>query len=241
VKSPVECNLYGYAKANPVSFVDPTGTCSAPAGLKKGEVGICIETFISTKYVPGTPGLGDNRTFSANDPNLTHRSSTWMRVTTEEVSRNEVKVRVVHKTHAGVSEASEYGPSAQGTAATKTMPVDHDFAKGSTDINYSLSAKNGFAGAAAALPDAVRPKAMEPLKEAIDLNVTLEVGKDGQVSVKSGQHDAYPSYGIYSYSVQPDGSVTATEVYKHSERNLKDLAPPLDINMKPTTPSVPAK
>ena len=47
-------NLYAYAGNNPVAFADPFGLCKRPAG--KG-IGICLETFIKTKFF----GLGDNR------------------------------------------------------------------------------------------------------------------------------------------------------------------------------------
>jgi RHS repeat-associated protein len=37
LKSPVECNLYGYGKGNPVSFVDPTGKAAGDVWLYKSD------------------------------------------------------------------------------------------------------------------------------------------------------------------------------------------------------------
>ena len=58
-------NLYAYAGNNPVAFTDPFGLCEKPAGVKKGTIGICIETFIGGKLVSAIGG-GDNRSFASN-------------------------------------------------------------------------------------------------------------------------------------------------------------------------------
>ena len=50
-------NLYGFASGDPVNFADPMGLCERPKGLKKGQVGICVEAFISGHAY----GAGDRR------------------------------------------------------------------------------------------------------------------------------------------------------------------------------------
>jgi RHS repeat-associated protein len=54
-------NLYGFANGDPVSYSDPYGLCSKPK-MRKGEIGICIETFIKGAYL----GTGDDREFSSS-------------------------------------------------------------------------------------------------------------------------------------------------------------------------------
>jgi RHS repeat-associated protein len=49
--TPQTWNRYSYVINNPLSFVDPTGLCTAPSGLKAGQVGICFEAFIAAKRV----------------------------------------------------------------------------------------------------------------------------------------------------------------------------------------------
>lgn len=58
-------NAYGFAAGDPVSYSDPYGLCRKPQGLKKGEIGICIETFIAGPSAGVPRSTTDNRTFSA--------------------------------------------------------------------------------------------------------------------------------------------------------------------------------
>jgi RHS repeat-associated protein len=58
-------NLYGFAGGDPVTFSDPFGLCQQPKGLKEGQVGICIETFINGPSRGVPKWAADNRSFSA--------------------------------------------------------------------------------------------------------------------------------------------------------------------------------
>src|SRR5712692_6132961 len=69
---PQNWNKYAYTRNNPLAYTDPNGKCSAPAGLSKGNVGVCIEAFIASSTFMGI-GKGDNRDFAANDPSKTFR------------------------------------------------------------------------------------------------------------------------------------------------------------------------
>jgi RHS repeat-associated protein len=64
ISNPQAWNKYTYALNAPLHLVDAEGNCSAPAGLKPGQTGVCIETFIAAPRIGGV-GLGDNRTFSS--------------------------------------------------------------------------------------------------------------------------------------------------------------------------------
>ena len=47
--------------------------------------------------------------------------------------------------------------------------------------------------------------------------------KSGTVSPPDGVHDAYPSYGVYSYTVGPDGKSSVTKLEQFSEKQITDL------------------
>lgn len=59
-------STYGFASGDPVTFSDPFGLCERPKGLKEGQVGICIETFIAGPSRGVPKWAADNRTFSAS-------------------------------------------------------------------------------------------------------------------------------------------------------------------------------
>lgn len=57
---PQSLNLHSYVRNNPLSKTDPDGHCGAPSGLKPGGVGICVASYIQTKWFKFS-GRGDNR------------------------------------------------------------------------------------------------------------------------------------------------------------------------------------
>jgi RHS repeat-associated protein len=57
-------NVYGFAAGDPVSYSDPYGLCKRHAGLRRGEIGICIETFIAGPSAGVPRSTADNRSFS---------------------------------------------------------------------------------------------------------------------------------------------------------------------------------
>ena len=119
---PSSWNSYAYVRNNPCNRTDPNGRCSPPAGLKAGQVGICIEAFIAAKTFK-TFGAGNDRTFNGNDEKLT--SKFRVDIIAERMKGNSKNLTVTQKTTAGFSYAVEpltgvqVSPAVQGTANSK--------------------------------------------------------------------------------------------------------------------------
>jgi RHS repeat-associated protein len=76
-KDPRTWNRYAYALNDPLGRIDPNGECSEPAGLQPGQIGVCIDLYISAATIGGAPnllvGVGDNRGPVSDDPSATFR------------------------------------------------------------------------------------------------------------------------------------------------------------------------
>jgi RHS repeat-associated protein len=202
VASPVECNLYGYAKSRPADHVDPSGTCSAPA-LEKGQVGTCFEAFIGSKWIGGI-GRGDGRGFAANDPSLTARFT--QRLVLDPAHGQILESNVsVHRSNVLLP-----GLGLKGFADELILPpyTDKDGAK---HVDFSILAENGFFH----LPGAP--------KDPIMAELGLRIGKDGRVDVTGGTRTAYPSMAMYSYRLDENGKLQTTTLFELKENNVSDL------------------
>ncbi len=160
-------NRFAYVMNNPLRFVDPTGLCSAPSALKKGQVGICFEAFIAAKRVGvGGLGYGDGRTHVGNDPNRTGRITVWVIVETNKekvwiASKNEEIAESKISTGKGIkregtmgepdSEETDTYVSLQGTATTDATISNIQATKGEDDfgkgVDVTVSIANGTNGA----------------------------------------------------------------------------------------------
>jgi RHS repeat-associated protein len=198
---PQSWNRYSYARNNPLSLVDPNGLCSAPAGVGNGNIGLCVEAFIATKWLPGAPGFrGDNRGFSGVDPSLTARYQQQFLVNTQTGNVTALQPQV------GISSFMVDGFGLRGTA---TPVLSNQFRlNGATGFTLGVTAKNGFAGAPGAPTGSIR------------LDLRFVVNGDGSVAL-SGSRTAYPSLGVYKYEAGQDPVVL---------NESKESSTPEDLN-----------
>ena len=228
--NPQSWNSYSYVRNNPCSNIDSKGRCSAPAGLKPGQVGICIESFIAKRRFKGI-GLGDNRTFSGDDKRLTAKSRTHIIVS--ESADSTGKANISQTTEAGVSRVlNPAGPvtgtppiiSSQGTAETTlngekpgpdgssqtTVDVDSD---GVARFNVTTNAKHGFSS----LVD----------DGTISSSFNFETNMNtGEVLIDAGSSaTGYPSMAVYRYR-NVNGRIISREVWRQDEGSSDTLKEP---------------
>lgn len=185
IVQPQNWNRYAYTRNNPLAYTDPNGRCSAPAGLSKGNVGVCIEAFIASPHIKGI-GRGDNRDFAPNDPSKTSKVQVQGLITFTGSEWNS-------KLHAtpGRSDILIEGLGLKGGATlTGSQSVDKE---GNLHLKLQITGTNAFSG----LPGAPEGH--------IQINVNLIVTPDGRVGIEGGDRTAYPSTGIYVYTMGADG------------------------------------
>jgi hypothetical protein len=209
--NPQNWNQYAYVRNNPLAYRDPNGKCSAPAGLSKGNVGICIEAFITSSTFRGI-GKGDNRDFAANDPSKTFR----------------LQVQgVLTRGHFGWSASLEARPGLSEprigivSGLKGKVTLDKTSERVDKDGNYHVALKitglNGFS-AATGFGDS----------EKIVINVNLIITPDGKVGIERGSDSTnYPSMGFYSYNLGPDGKPMSNVIIELRETTPSALSQPL--------------
>lgn len=221
MQSPWGLNPYQYVNQNPVAYWDPDGKCSAPI-LGPGQVGICIEAYISAPRVGiGNMGVGDDRGPDAYNFLETNRMQ-------QQITFDLQKHTVTNQTQLAMSEVvpPDFGIDSgfvvvldrlalQGTGGTNVRDVWRDF-QGGTVFKAGGRGLNGFAD----IPGG--PKAP------IDYTFNFRVGDDGSVSLVGGGHKGYPSYSVYSYKADGDGNVTATPLLETKENVIEDLSAPFN-------------
>jgi RHS repeat-associated protein len=222
---PQNWNRYAYTRNNPLAYTDPNGRCSAPSGLSKGNVGICIEAFIATARIGSgaIQGLGDNRTFAANDPTKTNRIELRGTITPGRDASGwsydlQGKANVSKAIAGGVVELSREGTL---NLEIKTTSIDKD---GNAHLAITMTGVNGFSG----FPGAPAG--------AITLNVNLVVTPDGKVGVEGGERTAYPSVGIYAYTVGSNGQPRAATLGEGNETTIDALTKPT-VPIQPVAPT----
>jgi RHS repeat-associated protein len=232
--NPQSWNPYLYVRNSPCNNVDVNGRCSAPSGLKPGQVGICIEAFIAAKTIHklGTTAYGDNRDFSGDDATLSARFRTQIIATPG--SQKTLDITQETKANQSIAEnplSGIKGPPlliAQGTAETRlngqepnadgssqiAVPIGND---GTAKLNVATIGTNGFDSS---LPVNVTGQ----IKLSLDLTIntkTQQVGLEGSSSATG-----FPSIAAYSY--RNDGNkIITTEIWKHPEASLGDIKKPM--------------
>jgi RHS repeat-associated protein len=241
--NPQSWDSYSYVRNSPCGNVDVKGRCSAPAGLKPGQVGICIEAFIAAKTIQKGPlkGLGDGRGFSGDDPKLTSRFTTEIIVGRN--SSNTKSFDVTQTTTPGTSVALNplapiVGPGAlvaKGTADTRlngtsqnsdgtskiTVPIGSD---GTVNFNVSTIAKNGIDSTAGT-------SLFGDIKSSFNMVINSNTGQTG---IDASSATGFPSMAIYSYVYEGKNIVT-NEIRLLPEGSPGDLDKP----MKPVEPVKP--
>jgi hypothetical protein len=211
VVNPQTWNRYSYSLNNPILFIDPDGKCSSPS-TPEGSVGICAEGFIASERIQGI-GYGDNRTFSADNSELTSRVQVQMVVTPATGSTTDPVATP------GVSEAGWRGIVSitnPGTASASVTNLQTNEA-GTTTFTLNVTAQNG----------------LNPFLPSIDMSINFEVTQDGLIGMTpGGATDGYPSVGVYGY--RPGESPVT--LFENPEGNRSQLRPPLDVQIPAVPP-----
>jgi hypothetical protein len=204
-----------------VQFWDPDGRCSAPAGLKEGQVGVCVEQFIADKYVgpKALGGLGDFRQFSGND----HDDALTARVRVKLIVDPDQGDIVGVDSHVGESEALWGAWARQGHLEAR-LHSELQLEDGTLAFTLETHALNGFA------------EFPEGPKEAIDMRLNLHITPEGKGEIAPGSmRDGFPSYGVYLYKIV-NGRLQTTTLHEGYETTIDKLAPPMDTKMPSSCP-----
>ena len=206
ISNPQAWNKYAYGLNNPLRNIDVGGHCSAPAGLKGGQTGICVEAFIAADTINGI-GRGDGRSFSSTGG--TYRFRLDVRV--DPGSTGNISIN----TDAGRSGVGlkGFGFKGDGTASLSKVATEEG---GNRTFTVSGSAVNGEQFINKYVPF------FDPApKGDISFDLTFTVTPGGNVRLDKATSRTYPSLEIFSYDSA--GALKQT-VYTFSEQNSTDLS-----------------
>lgn len=211
-------------------------------------MGLCFEAFIAAPRVGvGGLGHGDNRTFAGNDPSKTARVTVWVIVSTDEKTVTISKSSQVSPSLIGGSKtdawtvaktgATESPPTVlQGTATTdaklsniQSKVGEKDFGKG-VDVTVSIAnGTNGGQQLGRDMQTAGAGKIVEALSPAgtIDGYMTVRISGSGQVDYVGGEVRGFPSYALYSYTVDANGAVHTNKLREIPEGTIDELTKPM--------------
>jgi hypothetical protein len=203
ITQPQSLNKYTYVYNNPCRYIDPDGHCGTPSGLKTGEVGICVASYIRTYTVPGSMfGRGDGR--GPNGQGGTSRIEVRVVV--------DISKGTVTKTDEAMGTSGfifkEAGP--RGTGGVQVSSPNKD-EKG--NLYFQIN-QHGSSSTPAALIGS------------IDNHLNMVVTTDGKVGVtESSTAKDYPSLEVFKYTSDDKGKVTTTLILDKKESgNILDLS-----------------
>lgn len=201
---PQKLNRYTYANNNPLTNIDVGGNCTAPS-VSGGSVGVCVESYIRSRFLPGVSGklaLGDNR--GPNPHGGSFRTQTLL-----SIDPSTHDVHLLNSTP-GVSCAVE--GCITGVNNSSLSKISHDD-KGNTYFTLTVYGENGYEA----------KKKWGAPGGWIEMQFSFTVNSKGEVTVSDPQTKGYPSVSIYSYDSDGD----ATDVWQQTESgNINDLTGP---------------
>jgi RHS repeat-associated protein len=199
--NPQSLNLYSYVQNNPTTVGDPDGHCGAPSGLQAGQTGICVASYIQTKWFHA-PFRGDGRTTSPNGG----------------TSRVEVRLTVdskngVTKTddRVGVSGlvSKDLGPQGRGGSTVGKATADD---QGNSHFRVSQHGESAY-----------KDYSLGIISGTIDNHINLDVTPEGKVGIDAGSTARdFPSLEIYSYSMDSKGNISSTLILDRPEASPND-------------------
>jgi RHS repeat-associated protein len=199
---PQSLNLYAYVRGNPLSRIDPDGHCDAPKGLKIGQTGICVASYIRTKWFH-FPFRGDGRRTQAFGG--TSRVETRMIV---DPKKDSVKKTYDYVARSGLG-CEHCGPRGDGSNSVSTPRQDSD---GNMHFQVSQDGTSAF-----------KPYSLGIIRGSIDNHINLEVSTDGSVHLDPGSTARdFPSLEVYSYTMDSKGNITPTQIVNRPEASYQD-------------------
>lgn len=189
ITQPQSLNKYAYVYNNPCRYTDPDGHCGTPSGLRPGQVGICVASYIKDRLVWGgapTPGRGDGR--GPNGQGGTSR----------------VEVRVIVDAKGNVTKTDETmgrsglffkGAGPKGTGGSDVSSPNKD-EKG--NIYFQIHQVGTSSTPAGWIGD-------------IESHLNMVVTPDQKVGITpSSTAKDYPSLEVYKYTMDDKGNITTT-------------------------------
>jgi len=214
--NPQSLNLYSYAHNNPTTLVDPDGHCGTPTGLKPGQVGVCVASYIKAGWF-GPGGRGDGR--GPNGQGGTSRIET--RLVVDPVKHSATKTNETINSSGII--VKDFGPQGKGGSTVSSTQTDK---QGNTYFQVSQDAHSSYANILGV-----------NVLGSIDNHLNLVVTPDDKVGIDPGSSARdFPSLEVFKYTVDDKGNVTTTQVFNKEESgNISDLKKP----EKPIKPQAP--